>query len=195
MKLEITEAFRQWQKQILKVHLRSDWLTIGDFIEALDTCVKPEAEGWVKDSARLGQRAKFIKGNYALVLLDFPNTWSLYECGADGIGKTKIAGTIPILTLEAQAWADQEIAKYEAEPTFGPGTRLRAENGDELVVIKLYGQSTYFAAVNLTGVTIERLGSHYWEERLTDLQAALTTAGATVIVSDSFDIAKGRSGG
>lgn len=68
---------------------------------------------------------------------------------------------------------EKMLKKYEPKP-FGPGTRLRAKNGDELMVI---GHTRYYGVVNLT----TKMFASYYFLNLDRLIATLERDGAEVI--------------
>lgn len=60
---------------------------------AFNTAVQ-QRETWYgrEDKPKVGQIHRFIKGDYALIALNYNRQWSLYRCGDDGIGAEKLGG-------------------------------------------------------------------------------------------------------
>lgn len=86
---------------------------------------------------------------------------------------------------EAQAWADAIISKYEAqqktEPkTFGVGTRLRAKNGDELLVVGNLKDAD-LGLLNLTTAHFLEIEDVWWWNDTILFQAALLASGAMIV--------------
>lgn len=155
------------------------------FSAALDVlCVPQEPEGdrWVKCDESPSYQS-YAKGHYRLNWLKpFCPQWRLYDIDAN-ILMDQFHGDRDQFGL-VKALADAEIKKHEAgqkpkQPKpFGPGTRLRAANGDELVVISFYG---CLGCVNLTTNTFGPTGSWHEPEHL---RLTLEEFGATVIEED-----------
>lgn len=158
---------------------------------ALDAlCIPVEQEGWI-DIGKGETAQVFAKGSYTLVCRHY-YYWQLCYLGKPISYENS---TLPI--AEAQAWADAEIEKLEATcqctamgthspigphhpkcpmyiKPFGPGTRLVAPNGNEVMVIaNLLDVCPY-------GVLGKDAVCYHWYRDLKDLNAALTAAGYKV---------------
>lgn len=109
--MQITEEFRWWKKQILRKHSESNWLTIGDFIEAIESLCSSKSK-WVRKKSP-GYEG-YIKSNYELYTTE-PECWRLWQMKPlKEISKI----SLPSYAAEkAQNWADGEIERYE---TFCP---------------------------------------------------------------------------
>ena len=187
MNMEITEHFRWLKKQILRRHSRENWLTIGDFFEVVESLCVPqelEGEGWVKIVLFKG-RLDYTKVGYTLTQFLGSGYWAVNDPDgkrvSDGLNFAKTV-------TEAQAWADAEIEEFEAAQKpkpFGPGTRLRAKNGDELVVVRIGGLSGGYMVINLTinDLAVDHRNTAILGDRENVLKA-LESIGATVIEGD-----------
>lgn len=165
----ITEKSRRAALVILRA------ACLPNVARAIETlCVEqvPEAEGWELKSSISFQR--YVKGKYILEIDDNVEGLST-NTGLYVYSRPKSKSS-----FEAQAWADAEIAKYEAAHTpksLRPGTRLRAKNGDELVVIR--DSDGLLCVINWTQKITYRF--HVHDSNAEDLRQALEAAGATVI--------------
>lgn len=160
-------------------------LYITAVLDALFVEVGEEAEGWV---IATNDDTCYVKNGYRLQRNNY--YWLLMKQG--WVARINRTFSVP----EAQALADAEIAKYEAAKKrveaknpkpFGPGTRLRAVNGDALKIIDgsqmfLDGVTRRYFVVNLTTNQIIKPGYRYYLwENLFELKKAMEDSGATVI--------------
>lgn len=170
------------------------WYEMIDLLGKL--CVPVEKpEGWV-ECVHQGKIA-YRKGKYHLSCSAW--LWSLSDTHL-------ITNTASMMSLpEAKAWADEQIALYEEKQKiapyfctcstekecpvhpkpkrFGPGTRLRAANGDEIEIIGFDDDEPEVgAAYNRTKKSIMKFKNTVliWL-LLDDLKKALLDSGATII--------------
>lgn len=175
------EAVRIFER---KFALTPEYMTSA-FSAALDALLVPvQEEGWVvcSDESLYGG-IRYIKGEYQLVDYTSPPDmgWNLYPkniTSRNDEARIAINRNNPSPS-QAQAWADRIIAEREAKP-FGPGTRLRAANGDELLIV-YSSQGPYYYAINTAQANFQTMRNGKIGFELDDLHTALLESGAVVI--------------
>lgn len=152
--------------------------TASAFAAALEALCVPVDDGWRPMSGK--PYTSFQKGSYRL-LYDHGG-WRLYHIG----GQWPIISTGPLMDADkAKCWADEQIAFHEFHRNkhpkpFGPSTRLRAANGDELLIVGNVSCQDVMV-VNLTAdAAIVLPDSCYWHSP-EFTESWLACSGATVI--------------
>lgn len=191
--LKITAESLEAAKRRCREMPASFHVTPEEIIDVLDTLCVPISEkeifeAWTsKDKKSIWEQVppsnkdilrEYRRGYYQLLYFPAVTAWELYTPDSLGVNTNLRSYQV----TEAQKWADGLIKEQE-EPAplpkpFGPGTRLRLPNGDEVVVFK----GTHFNTFNAINITIGELWySGFWFDTSDDLRHALEKAGAVVI--------------
>ena len=158
-KLIVTEESLEQAKRAGIKSFNQLGFTLEALFNAFDALFVPEDEvqSWKSDSeCTYGER--FVKGRYAvrrLGHLNYTPTWMLFDKSKD----IKVAeiNAKELSAFDYTAWADAEIALYEARQQpkpFGKGTRLRDANGDEFRVVAHYGEGHAIVKLEPVGATV-----------------------------------------
>lgn len=203
MEYKITDKSRKRAQVVFARNLdRFDCLNRGSIKNAFSCaivalCIPIEKEEVGADGAYFKANAWVLKGqDYVCSCYQLENkgcdTWHLTH--NQGINSYSIGSFIcpsfPLPMSKIFQWADAEIVKYEAEAAkhergplyqqppwcIGPGTRLRAKNRDELVIIEA---NTGFMVVNLTMNGLWPDHRHWWQS-INALKETLCTYGIVI---------------